>query len=102
MSFLAEEVIQVIEIHDYRISKMFFMTLQLSFDWRKILEVLILGQFVVDKVLFSLAQNLECNTAPESISSSCVGYSVLCKVFASGDGHKEGVIKFSLRVLFCT
>ncbi len=24
--------------------------LQLSFDWRKILEVLILGQFVVEKV----------------------------------------------------
>jgi hypothetical protein len=35
----------------YRTSDIVFMILQLSFDWRKILEVLILGQFVVDKVL---------------------------------------------------
>lgn len=26
---------------------------QLSWDWRKILEVLILGQFVIDKVIIS-------------------------------------------------
>lgn len=31
---------------------------QLSFDWRKILEVLILGQFVVEKVFLSFCVNI--------------------------------------------
>lgn len=39
----------------YRISDVVLMVSQLSLDWRKILEVLILGQFVVDKVLVFLS-----------------------------------------------
>lgn len=33
--------------------------LQLSWDWRKIIEVLILGQFVIDKVNITVPGNLD-------------------------------------------
>ena len=50
--------------------------LQISWDWRKIIEVLVLGQFVIDKVNITVSGNLDISLLSRNKINQMLQYTV--------------------------